>query len=120
MLVVGDTSVGNTDEGPVDVGVGLSCNPPRANGSGHRHQAAALPPSEEERSSHEAAPGSELPFVLAESYPGDSRMFLGREHNVGRRERGSRQRESSVCLTSAEERGPRKKRGREGKRTRHV
>lgn len=53
MFVVEDTSVGNTDGRPVDVGVGLSCNPPdpRAGGSGHRRQAAAPPLSEEERSS---------------------------------------------------------------------
>lgn len=58
MLVVGDTSVGNTNGGPVDVGVGLSCKPtsdPRVGGSGHRCQAAALPPFEEERSSRGAA-----------------------------------------------------------------
>jgi len=47
VFVVGDTSVGDMDGGPVDIGVGLSCNPPgpRAGISGHRRQAAALPSS---------------------------------------------------------------------------
>lgn len=91
MLVVGDTSVGNTNGGPVDVGVGLSCKPtsdPRVGGSGHRCQAAALPPSEEERSSRGAA-GSRMIHGCS----------LAGEHNDGTRERGSMQRENSACLT---------------------
>lgn len=49
--------MGDTDEGPMDVGVGLSCNPPgpRTDGSGHRHQAAALLPFEEELASRQEA-----------------------------------------------------------------
>lgn len=81
------TSVGDTDEEPVDVRVGLSCNPPNphTDGSGHRRQAAALPPSEEERFS----PGSELPLVLlAEGYPRDDpRRFLGGEHKREKRKK---------------------------------